>query len=404
MNIIFDRDQFLEPLNRVSTVVEKNPALPILSQVLLQTEDEGIRLTGSNIQMEISELIPDVRVPEKYAFTFACRTVLGFCRRLPPRCRLRIEIAQDMMTITKVQSVESEDGIADHAEYFSHSQLKTEIQDQLQENMPGLESQLGEFPILEPGEMSVQFDMLRSDLHSLIRRTQHAMGSDDSRYFLNATLFEISQKDVRTVTTDAHRMATSLTEVQTNLDSERHRSIVPRQTVLDMNKLLAEISSKITVEFNNRHVRLKTPDFSFTSKLLEGSYPDWRGAIPVNLPHVLRVKRDKLVEVLKIVNGTFPDEKSPLAVRLELEESTLQVHAESKLQGENFIDLELEIEEPTEYLLRIKANCAYLQDVLEAMSECESVDFYNKDNQGACIIRFPDDESATFVVMLLRNR
>ncbi len=404
MNITVDREQFLETLNRVSTVVEKNPPLPILSQVLLQTENGRIRLTGSNIQMEISELMPEIRVPDNYMFTFAGRTVLGFCRRLPPRCRLQIEIDEDTMTITKLQSSELEDGNSEIVSDPGHSQLKTSIQDQLQEDMPGLENQPRDFPILEPGEMSVRFDMPRSEFHSLIRRTQHAMGRDDSRYFLNATLFEISQNEVRTVTTDAHRMATSLTEVQTNLDSERHRSIVPRQTVLDMNKLLAEISSTITVEFNNRHIRMKTPDFSFTSKLLEGAYPDWRGAIPVNLPHVLRVNREKLVEVLKIVGGTLTDEKSPLSVRLELQGSMLKVHAESKLQGENIVDSALDIEQPTEHSFRIKANCSYLQDVLEAMKDCESVDFYNKDNQGACIIRFPENESSEFVVMLLRNR
>ncbi len=403
MKFIVDRDHFLEPLSRVSTVVEKNPPLPILSQVLLQSVEGGIRLTGSNIQMEISEVIPEIQLTGSHMFAFAGRTVLGFCRRLPPRCKLEIEIEQDSMTITKLDSATTEKGDASDP---AQSRFKTAIQDQLQEEMPGYEDQPRDFPILEPGEMSVGFEVSRSDLHSLIRRTRHAMGRDDTRYFLNAMLFEIGQNEFRTVATDGHRMATSLSAVPTNLDSERHHSIVPRQTVLDINKLLSEISGTVTIEFNNRHVRLRTPLFSFTSKLLEGSYPDWRGAVPANLPLVLTVNRRDLTTILRRVNGTLVPEldKRPISVSLEKKGNVLHIYAESKMGYEQIIDERLEFDEPSEHPFKVQINCRYLLDVLEAMPDCELVDIHYRDDQGACIVQFPEEKSSLFVIMLLRDR
>ena len=391
MQFIVERDQILNPLSRVNTVVDRNPTIPILSQVLLTVNEDrnGVELTGSNIDIEISEFIPDIQVSESGQAAFPGLTVQEFCRQQPKECRLSFEISDGMMNINKIGvDGEADKNIGDGSGQ-SHLTLQTMAQGALD----------GPFPILDAGDWDIQFQINRSDLRTVVQRSQHAMGAQDLRYYLNAMLFEMSEHELRTVATDGHRMAVCHTEVATGLNDSMHRAIVPRKTVLDMSKLLAELSSPITLEFNDNHIRISTPSVKFTSKLLEGTYPDWRGVIPANLSRVFRVTRQEMIAALRRVSILGPE----VPASMQVKDGRLRVHAQTSKNAQLEIDEQLDIEQNGEPI-DFQINGKYLLDIFDVMTEYDSVDFNLRNAQSACLVNFPGNESSSFLVMLLKDR
>ena len=391
MQFIVERDQILNPLSRVNTVVDRNPTIPILSQVLLTVDEDrnGVQLTGSNIDIEISEFIPDIQVSESGQAAFPGLTVQEFCRQQPKECRLSFEISDGMMNINKIGvDGEADKNIGDGSGQ-SHLTLQTMAQGALD----------GPFPILDAGDWDIQFQINRSDLRTVVQRSQHAMGAQDLRYYLNAMLFEMSEHELRTVATDGHRMAVCHTEVATGLNDSMHRAIVPRKTVLDMSKLLAELSSPITLEFNDNHIRISTPSVKFTSKLLEGTYPDWRGVIPANLSRVFRVTRQEMIAALRRVSILGPE----VPASMQVKDGRLRVHAQTSKNAQLEIDEQLDIEQNGEPI-DFQINGKYLLDIFDVMTEYDSVDFNLRNAQSACLVNFPGNESSSFLVMLLKDR
>ncbi len=402
MQFIVDRDQILNPLSRVNTVVDRNPTIPILSQVLLTVDEDktGIRLTGSNIEIEISEYIPDVEVSESGQVAFPGLTAQEFCRQLPKECRLKFDISGGAMNIYKLddqgnpeEPAQSDDESSGESNGAGGGKSHLSLQTMMRDSLDGL------FPILDAGEWDIQFQINRSDLRTIISRSQHAMGAADLRYYLNAMLFEISEKELRTVATDGHRMAVSHAEAATGLNDSMHRAIVPRKTVLDLNKLLTELSSPVTLEFNDNHIRMSTPNVKFTSKLLEGTYPDWRGAIPANLSCLFRAPRLELISVLRRVAILGPE----VAISMEVNDGKLRVHAETTKNAQFKIDESLDIEQEGD-ALSFQVNGKYLLDIFEAMPEYDSVEFNLRNANTAALINFPRNESSSFLVMLLKDR
>ena len=404
MHFIVNREQVLNPLSRVNTVVDRNPTIPILSHVLLEPVEEGIKLTGSNIEIEISEIISDIEVHDPQPVAFPGLTVQDFCRRLPERCGLKFEVVDGKMYIDKIESKsdgsdsqieQNNDDYSNNVRYSTQSKLVLQTLSQ--------EPADSDFPKLDAGEWDIQFTIGRSDLHNLILRTQHAMGADNVRYYLNAMLFEIGENELRTISTDGHRMAMSETAVVTGLNETTHRAIVPRKTVLDLSKLLSELSSQIEIELNASHIRVSNKYVSFTSKLLEGQYPDWRGAIPVNLSSVFRGDREELVSIFQRVNILGARDKKPLGATLEVDGGVLRVYARSTSSALQEIDETMDVEQDGESL-KFQANCRYLLDIFEAMPDCSRVEFNLRNAQTACLIKFPHNKSSSFLVMLLKDR
>ena len=399
MQFVVERDQILNPLNRVNTVVDRNPTIPILSQVLLTVADDrnGFQLTGSNIDIEISEFVPDVQVTESGRVAFPGLTVQEYCRQQPKDCRLKFDISNDMLNINKIDdgdiaspdtSGEVEKSVV--ASEQSHLSLQTMAQD----------TSDGPFPTLDAGDWDIQFQISRSDLRTIVQRAQHAMGSQDLRYYLNAMLFEMNESELRTVATDGHRMAMCHTEVATGLNDSMHRAIVPRKTVLDLGKLLADFSSPVTLEFNDNHVRVSTPSIKFTSKLLEGTYPDWRGVIPANLSSVFQVARENIIASLRRVVAILgPD----VAASMQVRDGRLRIHAQSSRNSQAEIDEQMDIKQYGESP-DFQINGKYLLDIFEAMKDYDKVEFNLKNAQSACLLKFPGNESSNFLVMLLKDR
>jgi len=411
MHFTINREVILYPLLRVNTAVDKSPTIPILSHVNLEPVDGGIKLTGSNIQIEVSEIIPDVEVSDGREINFPGAPSLEFCRRLPHGCNLKFSTDDNRtLVIETVGGTESGNG-NESGQGALDSRLELQvIETTTDTDEEGQEDDIADlhlFPKLNLGEWEHQFQMDRHGLQTLIRRTRHAMSiKENVRPFLEAMLFEMNENEVRTVATDGHRLATNTIAVVTGLNEKAHRAIVPRKTIDILSKLLAEVTSAVTISFNDSHIGVSSPNVSFVSKLMEGQYPDWRGAVPVSWNRMFRANRDELTNILTRVNILSLWDKKPVAASMTVSGNTMEIHAESNQATREKIDETLDIAQQSvdqDDALKFQINCRYLLDIFDAMPDNEEVEFNLRSAQTSCLVRFPDDASATFLVMLLKE-
>ena len=387
MHFTVNREQILSPLSRVCMAIEKNPPIPILSQILLKPTDNGIELIGSSIGVEIKETIIGVQVDNPIPITIPGITTLEFCRRLPPECNLEFVIQNDLLVVRKTSdSHTSQEGSSDRLSSSTHSKYEATIQ------VPG------DFPEVEFDEGEITFDIARSDLQRLIRTTQHAVGRDEHRPFLNAMMFEMSEDKLRTVSTDGHRMATSNSQVVTGLNDSKHRAIIPRKSVLVLSSLLQDVASNITVEISSKHLRIGTHKLTFTSLLLDSQYPDWRSVIPVKFSTTFRCNREELVSILRRVD-ILTDAKTAPGATMQLDSGQLRVQAKTHTQEINeTIDVQHNGGD-----IKIQINGRYLLDIFDAVPVGDPMEICFRDTGSACVVRFPNDESSSFLVMLMKD-
>ena len=404
MRFLIEKDAIIDPLSRVSSVIETGPTIPILAQVLIEsTQQGGIRLWGSNIDIEASEQIDDVEVSAEGKFVCSAQMLLEYCRRQPNGSRLDFNQVETELIVENVDAKTTEhvpvsNGSAPEGQSFLDQYKNAWTESLLDAN---------DFPYLSVGEgqWDLQFDLDRFALRSILKRTEHAMGQNEPRIYLNATLLEITSNNIRAVTTDGHRMAMS----ETFLDSEvgdsdlKHRAVLPRKTALELSKVLGSLTSRVTLRFKSTHIQVSTPSYSFTSKLLEGAFPDWRAAVPGNLELAFRANRSELANGLKLVGilgmSQKDANKNRLAASVIVDQGRLDIQADVvQKKVEHTMNVEQNFAQH-----RFQVNYRYLLDALEAVPECENVELYLRDSQSACQVKFPDDASTSFLVMLLKD-
>ena len=409
MHFTINREVILYPLLRVNTAIDQSPTIPVLSHVNLVPEADGIKLTGSNIQIEVSEFISDVEVVDARQINFPGAPSLEFCRRLPHGCNLKFTAGDNGLLVIETIDAAAKGGSKENESGGSalESRLELQVIEVSDSDQPDAMGMGDLFPKLNTGDWAYQFQMDRHSMQTLIRRTRHAMSiKENVRPFLEAMLFEMDGNEVRTVATDGHRLATNTVAVATDLGETAHRAIVPRKTIDILSKLLAELTSSVTISFNDSHIGVSSPSVSFVSKLMEGQYPDWRGAVPMNWNRVFRASRDELANVLTRVNILSIWDKKPVAASINVSGNTMFLHAESNQATKEKIDESIDVVQQAddhEGPLKFQVNCRYLLDIFEAMPDNEQVEFNLRDAQNSCLLRFPDDSSASFLVMLLKE-
>lgn len=402
MRFVIDRDAIVDPLSRVSSVIDSGPTIPILAQVLIESTEGGIRLWGSNIDMEACERVEDVEVISEGKFVCSAQTLLEYCRRQPNDCRLDFNQENNELIVENIDSISTGDSPVSNGNASEPGEEEI-YKNAMTESLLDAE----DFPYLniDASEWSLQFEMDRFALRNIFKRTEHAMGQNEPRLYLNATLLEITADTVRAVSTDGHRMAMS----ETKLDSEigdgdlRIRAVLPRKTAMELSKLLTSLTSRVSLQFKDSHVRMSTPNFSFTSKLLEGSYPDWRAAVPGNLELAFRADRSEFANGLKLAGILGMSQKDAskgrIAANVEVNNGRLDIRADVVQKR---IEHTMNVEENSAKH-RFQVNYRYVLDALEAMPECEDVEIYLRQAQSACQIKFPEDESTSYLVMLLKD-
>jgi len=366
MKLSISRDQLLKPLQQVSGVVEKRQTLPVLANVLLQVEAGRLVLTGTDLEVELvarAELAGSFSDGE---ITVPARKLLDICKSLPASAELELKLDSQKLTVKSGKS------------RFSLATLPA-----------------SEFPNLEESRGSFSFNIGQKSLRKLIDNTAFAMAQQDVRYYLNGMLFEVSNGLLRTVATDGHRLALC-SETADAATADKIQVIVPRKGVQELARLLSDDDELVSITIGNNHLRATIGNISFTSKLIDGKFPDYERVLPKGGDKVVLANREELKQALHRVS-ILSNEKYR-GIRLQLSNELLRIQANNPDQEE------AEEEVTLEYLggsLEIGFNVNYLLDVLNVLRGANAKVVLGDSNSSA-LIQEVDSNDALYVVMPMR--
>ena len=268
MKFSINREALLKPLTLVAGVVERRQTLPVLSNILLSVDDQQLTLTGTDLEVEIVGKVTLDQVESNGSITVAARKLLDICKSLPDHAVVNIQQVGEHLLLCSARSK------------FKLSTLP-----------------VGDFPNIEDSPESFELELSQDGLLKLIERTSFAMAQQDVRYYLNGMLLEIKTGQIRAVTTDGHRLATSIMMIDLSCPASQ-QLIVPRKGILELARLLNAGDMPIKLMIGKNHIRAFTDKFIFTSKLVDGKFPDYERVIPRNGDKVVLINRTKLRAVL----------------------------------------------------------------------------------------------------------
>jgi len=366
MHFTIQREALLKPLQLVAGVVERRQTLPVLSNVLLVVTGQQLSLTGTDLEVELVGRVPLEENAEPGEITVPARKLMDICKSLPNDTLIDIRLDEQKLLIKAGRS------------RFTLSTLSA-----------------NDFPTAEEGQGSLVFSLVQSKLRRLIERTSFAMAQQDVRYYLNGMLLEMSGGMLRAVATDGHRLA--MCAMQAGIEhSDCHQVIVPRKGILELARLLTEQDAEVTIVLGQHHIRATTGEFTFTSKLVDGKFPDYERVLPRGGDKLVLGDRQLLREAFSRT-AILSNEKYR-GIRLQLANGLLKIQANNPEQEE------AEEEVAVDYSgdpLEIGFNVGYLLDVLSVMSS-EQVRLILSDSNSSALLQEADNDDSSYVVMPMR--
>jgi DNA polymerase-3 subunit beta len=366
MKFVISRDALLKPLNLVAGVVERRQTLPILANVLLVLEDGWLSLTGTDLEVELVGRLQLGSAGEAGEVTVPARKLVEICKSLPEGCDIEFTLKDGKAVVRSGRS------------RFSLSTLEAR-------DFPNVEDSIGTHKI----------SLLQGQLRRLIERTSFAMAQQDVRYYLNGMLWELKPDLLRVEATDGHRLAMCTLEAEFSVE-ETKQVILPRKGVLELGRLLQEDAAEVGLVIGNNHIRATTKDFTFTSKLVDGKFPDYDRVLPKNADKSVIGSRSELRQAFART-AILSNEKYH-GVRLLLSDENLQIIANNPEQeeAEEVVSVEYQGE-----AVEIGFNVSYLLDVLGVLSG-EKVQLSLSDANSSALLEESEDGDSLYVVMPMR--
>ena len=360
------RDTLLAPLQSVSGIVERRHTLPILSNVLLEKRGERVTLLATDIEMQITTTTAGAGGDSDGAVTVGARKLQDILRSLPDTAEVSLVLEDSRLQVRAGRS------------RFSLQTLPAD-----------------DFPrmTLSEGE-SREFTVTQKAFRHLIARTQFSMAAQDVRYYLNGLLLLVEGPELRAVATDGHRLAFASVELDEELP--RQEMILPRKTVLELNRLLADSEDPLQVTMTANQVRFAFASTVLVSKLIDGKFPDYERVVPTNLRNHLAVSRQSLMQAMQRA-AILTNEKFR-GVRVVLGDGSLKLIAANAEQEEAQDELEVKYQgDPID----IGFNVGYLLDVLNNVHDDE-INWSFNDASSSSLITLPGSERFKYVVMPMR--
>jgi len=297
MHFTIQREALLKPLQLVAGVVERRQTLPVLSNVLLVVEGQQLSLTGTDLEVELVGRVQLEEPAEPGEITVPARKLMDICKSLPNDALIDIKVDEQKLVVKAGRS------------RFTLSTLPA-----------------NDFPTVEEGPGSLTTSLDQSKLRRLIERTSFAMAQQDVRYYLNGMLLEVSTGVIRAVATDGHRLA--MCSMQADIgQQDRHQVIVPRKGILELARLLTEPDGNVSIVLGQHHIRATTGEFTFTSKLVDGKFPDYERVIPKDIKLRVLLPAAALKEAVSRV-AVLADKNANNRVEFLISEGTLRLAAE----------------------------------------------------------------------------
>lgn len=367
ISLVLQREALLKPLQLVIGVVERRQTLPILSNILLSVNGRQLAITATDLEVELVAYCELEQVAkEAGAITVPGRKLMDICRALPENST--IELIEDKERIY-VRSGRSR---------FILTTLPVR-----------------DFPKIEQPQGRLEFSISENDIRYLLQRTYFAMAQQDVRYYLNGLLLEVNRGAIRTVATDGHRLA--LNTVTAPIENSTFvQVIIPRKGVIELMRLLENKEAPLSVMLNDNHIGIQSASFTFTSKLVDGRFPDYEKVLPKGGNKIIIIEREVFKEALSRVS-ILSNEKFR-GIRLQLREGLLRIVATNPEQeeAEEIITTDYHGDE-----LDIGFNVTYLLDILNTVTKEIKLTFIDA-NSSVLIEEHEGDSNSLFVVMPLR--
>ncbi len=365
MKLTIQREILLKPLQQVTGVVERRQTLPILGNVLLNATARELKLTATDLEVEL-QAKAKLAVAEPGDVTLPARKLLDICRTLPEGADIDISVKRERAT---VQSGKSRFTLA---------------------TMPA-----DEFPVVDKIKSPQKFKVPQNELRQVIDRTAFSMAQQDVRYYLNGLMLEPDQGVLRAVATDGHRLA--ICELPMDVGtSTGQQVIVPRKGIQELHRLLEDDTDAIQVEIGTNHIRITTRELRFTSKLIDGRFPDYHRVIPKDANKSLIINREVLRQAL--TRTSILSNEKYRGIRLDISKNKLKIQAHNPEQEEAVDELEVTYDNDP---LEIGFNVTYLLDVLAAV-DSDVVEFLLNDANSSALIHKPGIDDCRYVVMPMR--
>lgn len=370
MKISIERAALLRSLNHVQSAVEKRNTIPILSNVLMKAEDGSLSLSTTDMDLEINEAVA-AKVEAAGATTAPAGTLFDIVKKLPDDSIVTLELSADgnQMTVKAGRS------------NFRLACLSP-----------------GDFPEIGLGELPTEFSIPSNELRALIDRTRFAMSTEETRYYLNGIYVHATESNgvavLRAVATDGHRLARFEMPLPSGAEN-MPGVIIPRKTVNELRKLVDEAGDAIRISLSESKVRFAFDHIVLTSKLIDGTFPDYQRVIPSGNDKIVEVSPKAFTQAIDRVS-TISDGKSR-AVKIALNGKTMTLSANSPDAGSATEDLEVNGNDNME----IGFNAKYLLDITSQI-EGDGCRLTLADAASPTIIQDTGDASSLYVIMPLR--
>ena len=367
MKFSIQREALLKPLQTIVGVVERRQTLPVLSNILVIVSNDGLSMTATDLEVEMIAKVP-LDNAQSGDITIPARKIVDICRALPEGAMVNISLDTEKARVT-VQSGRSR---------FNLTTLP-----------------ITDFPSVDEIASQFEFSLPQKVLKYLIEKTSFAMAQQDVRYYLNGLLLEISPGVVRTVATDGHRLAMCTHDCDVK-PSDTLQIIMPRKGVTELVKLLEDTDEPALIQVSANHIKIQLNNFVFTSKLIDGRFPDYERVIPKNSDK--HVVADKEILRQALVRTSILSNEKYRGIRIRLSNALLQAQANNPEMEEAEEDIEIDYSGEE---LEIGFNVTYLLDALGAVAE-DTVSLDLGDSNSSCVVRRKGDYTCTYVIMPMR--
>jgi len=371
MKVTIERSVLVKALGHVQSVVERRNTIPILSNVLLQAQNGHLTLTATDLDIEIMEQV-NADIIADGAITASAVTLFEIVKRLPDGAQVMLELLADEGRL-QVTSGRSRFVLA---------------------ILPD-----ADFPSLSGDNLDVHFSMATTDLRRLLDKARFAMSQEETRYYLNGVYMhavtDSAEPVIRVAATDGHRLARLETALPKGAQS-MPGVIIPRKAVSELGRLLDDAEEMVEVDVSDTKIRFSFGAGRLTSKLIDGSFPDYERVIPKENPYTLKMDNKIFAQAVDRVSTVSADRTK--SVKMALDKDQLRLAVNNPEAGSAFEEMSVSFDgEPTE----VGFNARYLIDIAQQIESSNAV-FRLSDPSSPTVIYDEDDAHALYVLMPLR--
>lgn len=365
MRLTLPREVLLKPLQQVVNVVERRSTMPILANLLMQVSRGQLALTATDLEVQMVATTTAAGAVDG-ATTVPARKFFEIVRALPDGATVSLTLSGDRLNVSAGRS------------RYTLACLAAD-----------------DYPASDELEVVERVRLKERDLKAVMDQTSFAMAQQDVRFYLNGLLLDVDGTVLRAVATDGHRLAVAETAVESGAQV-RKQLILPRKGVLELSRLLETGESDIELEIGRTHLRVRRDGLAFSSKLIDGRFPDYEAVIPLGADKEVRVNRDELRSSLQ--RAVILSNEKYRGVRLEFSPGVMRVVAHNPEQEEAVEELEAQTQIDA---LSVGFNASYVLDALGALSGDEVL-LLLRDAGSSVLLRELGDSKVRHVVMPMR--